>query len=78
MSNGLLKVELAQLRELLWLEQNYNLILMGPSGTGKTYLAAGLIHDALINGYRAYFLSIEELTNILKMKRYYSISNECI
>lgn len=71
-------MELAQLRELLWLEQNYNLILMGPSGTGKTYLAAGLIHDALINGYRAYFLSIEELTNILKMKRYYSISNECI
>ncbi|QQD12357.1 IS21-like element helper ATPase IstB [Sphingobacterium sp. UDSM-2020] len=67
-SNGLLKAELAQLRELLWLEQNYNLILMGPSGTGKTYLAAGLIHDALIAGYRAYFLSMEELTNILKMK----------
>lgn len=67
-SNGLLKAELSQLRELLWLEQNYNLILMGPSGTGKTYLAAGLIHDALTAGYRAYFLSMEELTNILKMK----------
>lgn len=67
-SNGVLKAELAQLRELLWLEQNYNLILMGPSGTGKTFLAAGLIHDALNSGYRAYFLSMEELTNILKMK----------
>lgn len=67
-SNGILKSELDQLRELLWLEQNYNLILMGPSGTGKTFLAAGLIHDAVKSGYRAYFLSMEELTNILKMK----------
>jgi DNA replication protein DnaC len=67
-SNGIQKAELAQLRELLWLEQNYNLILMGPSGTGKTFLAAGLIHDAVRSGYRAYFLSMEELTNILKMK----------
>lgn len=67
-SNGILKAELAQLRELLWLEQNYNLILMGPSGTGKTFLAAGLIHDALNSGYRAYFVSMEELTNILKLK----------
>jgi DNA replication protein DnaC len=24
----------------MWLEQNYNLVLMGPSGVGKTYLAA--------------------------------------
>lgn len=67
-SNGLFKAELKQLRELLWLEQNYNLILMGPSGTGKTFLAAGLIHDALLAGYRAYFISMEELTNILKLK----------
>lgn len=33
-SNGLTKPELKELRELLWLNQNYNLILMGPSGTG--------------------------------------------
>ena len=39
-SNGLLKAELSQLRELLWLEQNYNLILMGPSGTGKSMISS--------------------------------------
>lgn len=66
--NGLHKVELEQLRELLWLEQNYNLILMGPSGTGKTFIAAGLIYEAVKHGYKAYFLSMEELTAILKMK----------
>jgi len=42
-------------RELKRIEQNYNLILMGPSGNKeKTYLAAGLCFDAVaITGYRA-------------------------
>lgn len=67
-NNGFTKPELAQLRELLWLEQNYNLILMGPSGVGKTYIAAGLIHDAVIAGYRAYFVTMDELINTIKLK----------
>jgi DNA replication protein DnaC len=67
-ANGITKPQLKQLRELLWLEQNYNLILMGPSGTGKTYLAAGLIYQAINSGYRAYFMTMEEIINNLKMK----------
>ena len=67
-SNGLEKRQLNQLRELGWLEQNFNVILMGPSGTGKTYIAAGLCFDAVKQGYRAYFKSIEDLVGILKMK----------
>jgi len=67
-SNGVTVPQLKQLRELMWLEQNYNLILMGPSGTGKTYIAAGLINDAVIAGYKAYFITMEELITVLKMK----------
>jgi DNA replication protein DnaC len=67
-ANGLTKPQLHQLRELLWLEQNYNLILMGPSGTGKTYLAAGLVYQAVKNGYKSYFITMEELITIIKMK----------
>ena len=67
-NNGLEKQQLNQLRELKWLEQNFNIILMGPSGTGKTYIAAGLCFDAVEQGYRAYFKSMEELIHILKMK----------
>ncbi len=66
--NGLEKQQLAQLRELKWLEQNFNIILMGPSGTGKTYIAAGLCFDAVEQGYRAYFKSMEDLIHTLKMK----------
>jgi DNA replication protein DnaC len=68
MANGMSVPQLKQLRELLWLEQNYNLILMGPSGTGKTYVAAGLVNDAVKSGHKAYFITMEELVTVLKMK----------
>lgn len=66
--NGLSKTRLMQLRELLWIEQLFNIVLMGPSGTGKTFIAAGLCHDAIKNGYRAYFRTMEDVANVLKMK----------
>ena len=65
---GINKLQLEQLRELVWLEQAYNLVLMGPSGTGKTFIAAGLVNDAVNKGYRAYFTGMEDLINVLKMK----------
>ena len=66
--NGVPKNRLNQLRELNWLDQGYNIMLMGPSGTGKTFLAAGLCADAIDKGYKAYFRTMEELVNLLKMK----------
>lgn len=67
-SSGINKLELKQLRELLWLEQNYNIILMGPSGTGKTYIASGLIYESVKQGWQSYFINMEELISILKSK----------
>lgn len=66
--NGLPKQKLKQLRECLWLEQNFNLVLMGPSGTGKTFIASGLCFDAIKMGYKACFRTMEQLNYILKMK----------
>ncbi len=68
LDNGLKKSRLNQLRELNWLDQVYNIILMGPSGTGKTYLAAGLCADAIQKGYKAYFRTMEEIMSMLAMK----------
>jgi len=41
---------------------------MGPSGTGKTFLASGLVYDAVKQGYRAYFLTMEELIQTIRLK----------
>jgi DNA replication protein DnaC len=67
-SNGISKSELHQLRELIWLEQNFNIVCLGPSGTGKTFIASGLVFDAIKKGYKAYFLTMEELINIIRLK----------
>jgi len=66
--NGLSKERINQLRELNWIDQIYNIMLMGPSGTGKTFIAAGLCADAVQKGYKAYFRTMEEITSMLKLK----------
>lgn len=67
-SAGLPKPRLNELRGLAWLSQAYNLILMGPSGTGKTFVAAGLVNQAVCQGLRAYMLTMENLMGVIKMK----------
>lgn len=67
-SAGLSKPRLDELRELTWLAQAYNLILMGPSGTGKTFIAAGLVNQAVCQGLKAYMLTMEDIMGIIKMK----------
>lgn len=66
--NGISKSQLSQLRECIWLDQNFNIILMGPSGTGKTFMAAGLCLDAIKKGYKAMFRTMDQLCYMLKMK----------
>lgn len=66
--SGISERELKELRQLAWLEQAYNLVLMGPSGTGKTYIAAGLIYDAIRVGKKGYLFTMEELITCLRTK----------
>lgn len=67
-SSGINRQEMKELRQLTWLDQAYNLILMGPSGIGKTFIASGLVYDAVMAGKRAYLMTMEELITIIKMK----------
>ncbi len=65
-SQGITAPRLRDLRRLGWLEQNYNLILMGPSGTGKTFIAAGLVYEAVGQGYKAYMVTMEDAFTLPK------------
>lgn len=67
-SEGMPPAKLQQLKELTWLDQNFNLVVMGPNGVGKSFLAAGLCHHALESGYRAYFRTMEQIMTTLKAK----------
>jgi len=63
---SLSKRQFNQLKELSWLEQGYNLILLGPTGVGKTMLSIGLGIHAINNGYKVHFVTMHDLINILK------------
>lgn len=59
-----------QLKEMHWLEQQYNLVLLGPPGVGKTHLAIGMGLEAIEQGYQVMFLPMGELMTILKTSDY--------
>lgn len=63
---SLSKRHMEQLREMLWLEHTYNLILLGPPGVGKTHLSVGLGLEALERGYRVSFVSMDNLVHLMK------------
>ncbi len=75
-TNGLSLIQLKQLRELHWLEDSYNILLAGPSGVGKTFIAAGLCHDAVRRGYRGVFRSMESIIGTLKRKDISSVARK--
>jgi len=50
------------------MDQIFNIICMGPSGTGKTFLSGGLCFEAIKKGYKAYFRTMDGLISTLKMK----------
>lgn len=63
---GLDKRVLAQLTNLSWIEQNLNVLIVGPTGVGKSYLACALAHHACKHEISVRYLRlgrlVEELT----------------
>ena len=62
--------QLNQLRVLNWLEQQYNLILLGPPGAGKTHIGIGLGIEAIQKGFKVAFSTMGELVHLLKTEEY--------
>ena len=55
-----------QLSSLDWIDQSYNLVLLGPTGVGKTHLCIGLGIKAVGFGYKVFFVTMGEMIRLLK------------
>ena len=59
------KSQIMSLAKLDFIQRNENIIFIGPTGSGKTGLAIGILNLALINGYRCRFYNAQELLDDL-------------
>jgi DNA replication protein DnaC len=49
---GLKRAQIDQLRAFQWVANHHNCLITGPTGSGKTYLACALAHQACRDGHR--------------------------
>jgi DNA replication protein DnaC len=69
LKGGLPTARFEELRSLAFVERKENVVLLGPSGTGKTHLMLGIGHHACMSGYSAYHITCREaIEKLLKAR----------
>jgi DNA replication protein DnaC len=58
---GLDRTLLMNLSECQWIKKHHNVLIVGPTGVGKTYLACALAHKACLNDFSAQYIRLPRL-----------------
>ncbi len=61
-SRGLKQTQMASLLQCDWINKAQNVLLAGPCGSGKTYIACALGHQACLKGYSTKYYRVSRLT----------------
>ena len=52
-----------------WIENSQNILITGPTGTGKTYMACAIANNAMVHAYSSYYIRISKLLAEIKLVR---------
>ncbi len=66
---GLNKTALLELMNGRWISQHMNLLITGPTGCGKTYLACAMAHKACLTGFTSRYYRLPRLWQELKVAK---------
>lgn len=66
---GIDKSLLKKLASCAWMQEHLNVLITGPTGVGKTYLACALGHNACRKGFRVLYRRASRLTDELALAR---------
>jgi DNA replication protein DnaC len=66
---GLDQALFLQLSQCAWIKEHHNVIIIGPTGVGKTYLACALAHKACREGYVALYFRLPRLLQDLALAK---------
>jgi DNA replication protein DnaC len=66
---GLDKAAMLQLSSCQWVREHRNVLVTGPTGVGKTYVACALAHKACQQGFKALYERAPRLLNSLAVAR---------
>lgn len=61
------KNEILRLSDCSWLEKHQNIIITGPAGSGKSFIASALGHQACLYEYKVLYFNCMKLFSKLKM-----------
>jgi DNA replication protein DnaC len=64
---GLDKSLLTTLSQCQWIKSHHNILIVGPCGTGKTFLGCALAHKACLSGYAAHYERLPRLLADLQL-----------
>ena len=66
---GLDKALLTSMATCQWIKEHLNILITGPSGVGKTWIACALAHQACREGYTALYLRLPRLLHDVALAR---------
>ncbi len=66
---GLERNQILNLAEARWVDNHHSILIVGPTGCGKTYLACALAHAAIRHGHTALYLRAPRMLDDLTIAR---------
>ncbi len=68
-SRGLDKALILSLAACTWIARGINVLMCGPTGVGKSYLACALSHKACLEGYSVLYLRLPKMFEELRLAK---------